>query len=312
MTEDTRSVAWGDVDGDRYLDFAVGNYGQPDRVYRNNRDSTFSLVWTSSASSPTTSVAWADYDGDGDLDLAVGNYGESNLIYENDGGSLGTTPIWQSASRNRTTSLAWGDWDNDGDLDLAVGNDGQPDRVYANLNSRPGSPPQLFWIWAPAQSLQTTGLAWVDQDGDGDLDLAISQKGTAQNGVYENNLVLPAHQRSDFSATMPLPNNPSYVSVRRPGAGTGGAGGYSSARDLVRAQASNRDRRVQAVRPRWHARRRCAVESAWRQNPLDPLPVLVGWWGHVAGGHPHCRIRARHPLHAAGGAGYLPVGRGGR
>ena len=70
-TDDTRSVAWGDYDGDGYLDLAVGNSGesgQPNRIYRNDGGSlTFSATWSSDEAEQTTSVAWGDYDGDGTL-----------------------------------------------------------------------------------------------------------------------------------------------------------------------------------------------------------------------------------------------------
>jgi hypothetical protein len=258
-TDDTRSVAWGDFNRDRHLDFAVGNDGQPSRVYCNNRDNTFSLVWSSPYSSSTRSVAWGDYDRDGDLDLAVGNYGvengdgEANYIYENltcqnldcqklpfqnlscqsSATTLRTTPVWTmttnsgTALYSKTTSLAWGDWDNDGDLDLAVGNDGEPNQVYANLGSEPGKP-RLAWLWASDEAARTTGVAWGDKDGDGDLDLAVSQNGGGQNGVYESFYVSPSHLTDDFATTMPLPNNPTYLSIDRPGE-TDAAYFYSSA-----------------------------------------------------------------------------------
>ncbi len=236
----TYSIAWGDFNGDRYLDFAVGHANKPNQIYCNNRDNTFHLIWESSDYADTRSVAWADYDGDGDLDLAAGNYDKPNCIYENHTcddkdcaswpylddeltkscqdwvGYVGTQPVWCTDETSKTTSLAWGDWDNDGDLDLAVGNAGEPDQVYGNL-SAPGAP-RLTWLWRSQSAHLTTDLAWGDQDNDGDLDLAVSQKsGNGSIGFYRNNYVVPSHLIRDFAQTMPLPNNPTYLAIARPG-----------------------------------------------------------------------------------------------
>ena len=77
----TYSVAWGDWDSDGDLDLAVGNHGQPSRVYINGGGS-LSLAWSSSEPGSTFAVAWGDWDGDGDLDLVMGNYfGWPNQVY---------------------------------------------------------------------------------------------------------------------------------------------------------------------------------------------------------------------------------------
>ncbi|MBN1139179.1 MAG: VCBS repeat-containing protein, partial [Anaerolineae bacterium] len=225
QSDDTRSLAWGDYNNDRYLDLAIGNYNQPNRIYHNDGDNSFSLAWSAPQAYATTSVAWADYDGDGDPDLAVGNFAQPNLIYENTGGGFGPEPVWASTEVSQTTRLAWGDWDNDGDLDLAVGNRNQRNQVYLNQHSRPGLP-RLIWLWSSAQAYPTTGIAWGDRDGDGDLDLAISSE--SHIGIYNNNYVIPAHLTELFTPTMPLPNNPSYAAVERPGI-TDHAYFYSSA-----------------------------------------------------------------------------------
>jgi len=188
-TADTRSVAWGDWDGDGDLDLAVGKGGSANRVYSNDglgQPSSLISVWTSSDTDNTMSVAWGDWDGDGDLDLAAGNFYDHNRVYENDG--LGQpsslTVVWTSADADYTQSVAWGDWDGDGDLDLAAGNVyGHANRVYSNDGL--GQPGSLASVWTSAVIDDTLSVAWGDWDGDGDLDLAAGNRNLA-NRVYSN------------------------------------------------------------------------------------------------------------------------------
>ena len=238
----SRAIAWADLNGDSYLDFVVANDGQPNRIYLNQLASNttqtnfVAMAWPVAAGQ-SRAVAWGDYDGDGDLDLAVGNYGESNRIYENRGvvGGLpliSSAPIWISSEMSKTTSLAWGDWDNDGDLDLAVGNDGEADQIYVNRRDPavPTNSAQLTWLWSSPTSQRTSGLAWVDVDNDGDLDLAVSQLGDSRNGhngYYENTTIVAAHLGDEYRSAIPLTINPAYLSVERPG-GTGPAALYAA------------------------------------------------------------------------------------
>lgn len=223
------ALAWADVNRNYYLDFAVGVDGGPNRIFLNDRRlsvnrNSFTLSSWSPAPNTTRAIAWGDYDGDGDLDLVVGNFGAANQIYENRSSGPGVfdfpnQPIWVSATTSRTTSLAWGDYDGDGDLDLAVGNLGEADQVYVNRRD-PNSPtnvPQLFWVWSSPEQQQTTGVAWGDVDRDGDLDLAVSQRGGGINGYYANNLINPTHLRDEYASSLTLPQSPIYLSVRRPG-----------------------------------------------------------------------------------------------
>ncbi len=212
----TRAIAFADYDKDGFPDFAVANFGGPARIYRNNHDNSFSLAWSSPQVYSATSVAFSDYNGDGFPDLTLGNFGQRSVIFENIGGTFGTTPLWQSDAPHKTTAIAWGDWNNDGFPELAIGNEGEPTQVYANFGSRPGTP-RLQLIWSSREQPNTTGLAWGDFNGDGYLDLATSQRGGGQNGVYVNTTILPSNFTSVFTPTLRLPNNPPYVTLHRPG-----------------------------------------------------------------------------------------------
>ncbi len=216
----TVSLAWADYNNDTHLDFAVGNCDagltNSVQLYQNNQDNTFSLVTGTGLPASgycSRGLSWADYDGNGDPDLAIGNDGAASFIYQNQGTFGGTFgQVWSSGSSASTHALVWGDWNNDGQPDLAMGNHGQPDRVYANFSTT--SLTTLLWLWQSAGSYNTTDLAWGDKDGDGDLDLAFSQDGSDMNGIYENGYVSPSHLGSAYA---PLPYNPTYLRIKRPG-----------------------------------------------------------------------------------------------
>jgi uncharacterized repeat protein (TIGR01451 family) len=170
-------MAWGDWNGDGWLDLAVAIIGYPILVYQNS-GGTLTPVWASPESDYTMDVAWGDWDGDGDLDLAAANSAQDpNRVYENTGITL--TLTWSSPEMDDTTSLAWGDWDGDGDLDLGVGNVNGVNRVYANTGTT------LTLAWSSDEMSETMDVAWGDWDNDGDLDLAVAND-LQPTQVYEN------------------------------------------------------------------------------------------------------------------------------
>jgi hypothetical protein len=215
----TTAIAWGDLNGDHYLDMAVANQTGGVTVYVNNSDNTFtplSLASTPASNAVTAcgaadarSVAWGDLDGDDDLDLAVGNANAPNCLYFNQNGAFVTAV--QFGGDETTVTLNWGDWDNDGDLDLAVGNDSAPAQVYSNIGNR------LVLIWQSEQSYSTSEVAWGDVDRDGDLDLALAQTNSnAQSGYFENSFATPYHLTGAGTPGQ-LSNQSAYAYVRRPG-----------------------------------------------------------------------------------------------
>ncbi|MFZ4660912.1 MAG: FG-GAP repeat domain-containing protein, partial [Caldilineaceae bacterium] len=159
----TLSIAWGDMNGDGYLDLAIGNRDQPTKVYLNQLGVLKSVpVWSTLAAEGTNSVAWGDMNGDGYLDLALGNGNEPTRVYLNQGGMLQNIPAWSIPASAYTTFVAWGDMNGDGNLDLAV-NGG----VYLNQGGILQNTP----TWSAPTARFTA--AWGDMNGDGNLDLAV-------------------------------------------------------------------------------------------------------------------------------------------
>lgn len=117
--------------------------------------------------------AWADADGDGDLDYFVAFRGRANRFYRNDSGAFTEVAAEVGLADNQETrAAAWGDFDADGDPDLYVGfaDPTVPARVYRNEQHG-----RRFTNVAGAIGVSLRGVArqpaWVDYDGDGDLDL---------------------------------------------------------------------------------------------------------------------------------------------
>jgi enediyne biosynthesis protein E4 len=169
-----------DFDNDGFLDvyFTTGwsswGPGTRDMLYRNNRDGTFSHVW-----SPTGIIfdtqfgCWADYDNDGDLDVWItgkrnfstdpSNYGE---LYRNEGNGNFTPVTSPTIPMIRHFYGAWGDYDNDGYLDL----------INSNVLFRND---QHGGFAVVSQTFVSGGLQmWGDYDNDGNLDFVTGRWGT--------------------------------------------------------------------------------------------------------------------------------------
>ena len=84
----SHALAWGDYDGDGWLDLVVGNYGGALALYHNQGDGTFRRVTTGIVPlivANVLSASWVDYDDDGDLDLfVVTDTGQNDVLLRND------------------------------------------------------------------------------------------------------------------------------------------------------------------------------------------------------------------------------------
>jgi hypothetical protein len=134
----TTVASWADYDNDGDLDLYVGRYldprkdipttfyarnGEPNQLYRNNGDGTFTNVTTAAGVGETglcLGTVWGDYDNDGDADLYVVNdFGRSTLYRNNSNGTFSDVTVESNTlayGAGMNASLA--DYDNDGHLDI--------------------------------------------------------------------------------------------------------------------------------------------------------------------------------------------------
>ena len=206
-TSKSLGVALLDYDNDGWLDLFVSNDTEPNKLYRNNHNGTFTDVAVAAgvAYSEAGTVRAgmgtdaADYDHSGRQSLVIGNFtNEGMALYHNEGSGLFSdeapaTGIKRFSINSLTFGTFFFDYDLDGLPDiLAVNGHVSDDINVVQPNVKYAQPPHLFHNLGKNKFEEVTsklgsalqrpivgrGAAYGDFDNDGDLDLLI----TANNG----------------------------------------------------------------------------------------------------------------------------------
>jgi len=222
-TSKSLGVAMLDYDGDGWPDLFVANDTQPNKLYRNNGNGTFTdNAMTAGVAFSEAGVARAgmgvdaaDYDGSGRQSLVIGNFSnEMMALYHNEGTGLfideaPTSTIGKASLLTLTFACFFFDYDLDGMTDIFACDGHVSDDINTVQEKvKYAQPPHLFRNLGKKKFEEVTaklghplrvpvvgrGAAYGDFDNDGDLDLLItSNNGKARllrnDGGNQNNLL---------------------------------------------------------------------------------------------------------------------------
>jgi enediyne biosynthesis protein E4 len=205
-TSKSLGVAMLDYDNDGWMDLFVSNDTEPNKLYHNNHDGTFTDVAVAAGiaygEAGTVRAGMgtdaADYDNSGWQSLVIGNFtNEGMALYHSDGSGLFTdeAPV-TGIARISTKSLTFGTFFFDYNLDglpdmLAINGHVSDDVSVVQPNVKYAQPPHLFRNLGKKRFDEVTtklgsalprpivgrGAAYGDFDNDGDLDLLITANG---------------------------------------------------------------------------------------------------------------------------------------
>ncbi|MBS1865160.1 MAG: CRTAC1 family protein [Acidobacteria bacterium] len=246
-------VALLDYDNDGWIDLFVTNDTEPNKLYHNNHDGTFTDVGV------TTGVAFSesgrvragmgtdagDFDGSGFPGLIIGNFtNESMALYRNDGSGLFSdesmrSGLGQATNQALTFGCSFVDYDLDGNLDVVAANGhvsddiavvqptvryAQPIGIFRNLGKGKFEDVSGKLGKAIQKPVVGRGIAYADFFGDGALDLvATTNNGPArllrnlnanQNDVLRVKLMGTKSNRDAIGAKVTMTTNTGAAETR--------------------------------------------------------------------------------------------------